>query len=520
MRSSPQIASIYQPIADVPFGAQLGFKLPSPVSLPFDYIMVTDSVSAIPKYDFTLERKILAESEERAKAEKLQAQTTAAAHNRMSLTFAHGSTPPLPATTMTAAAGPSSHYGAASAVAVGPSLSANHHASSPSQAATPPSTHYPSPVVQPATSAQSSQPIHSAYQSPNPPPPQQPQPQPHQQYHQYQPPYQAGHPYSGPSTTHGPPPPPVPANQSIYMTSKPGFSTSSSATAAAYPPSSYPGTASHTFTPPPVSTAASPPALPTKPASMSGYYNHHQQPQPGHTISPERPVLSGRPPIPGSAGPSHPVPPPVPPRNPHQHLTPPTHQSHSQSPHRPTTQQTSYASPPPPVPPKTFELSDYDYIQSAHVNTLLPPPRPSTQSPNSSSSGPYPGAYSPPAGNPSGGVYPPPGSSSGYPAAGGYGYPSYGAGSSVGVAGLANSSSVYPPTSGPYTNSSMPDPSSYASHHQHRPTSMYHEEDDPNTVEQVRDLMAMGFSRNQAVHALEAFDYDLTKATNYLLDQS
>ena len=38
------------------------------------------------------------------------------------------------------------------------------------------------------------------------------------------------------------------------------------------------------------------------------------------------------------------------------------------------------------------------------------------------------------------------------------------------------------------------------------------------SVEHVTNLMAMGFKRPQAIQALEMFDYDLARASNYLLD--
>ncbi|OLY78140.1 hypothetical protein AYI68_g7821 [Smittium mucronatum] len=41
-----------------------------------------------------------------------------------------------------------------------------------------------------------------------------------------------------------------------------------------------------------------------------------------------------------------------------------------------------------------------------------------------------------------------------------------------------------------------------------------------DVVEQVHDLMAMGFSKKQAISSLERFSYDVEKATNYLLDNS
>ncbi|KAJ1644462.1 hypothetical protein IWQ61_010414, partial [Dispira simplex] len=72
-----QVSSIYRAIADVPFGVTLDFEFPRAVSLPFDYIMDTPSVSAIPKYDFSLERKILDQIEERRTREQLQALTVA-----------------------------------------------------------------------------------------------------------------------------------------------------------------------------------------------------------------------------------------------------------------------------------------------------------------------------------------------------------------------------------------------------------------------------------------------------------
>ncbi|KAJ1718180.1 hypothetical protein LPJ53_006638, partial [Coemansia erecta] len=39
-------------------------------------------------------------------------------------------------------------------------------------------------------------------------------------------------------------------------------------------------------------------------------------------------------------------------------------------------------------------------------------------------------------------------------------------------------------------------------------------------VEQLNTLLSMGFSRPQAIHALEMYDYDVNKASNYLIDKA
>ncbi|KAJ2528625.1 hypothetical protein IWW43_005324, partial [Coemansia sp. RSA 1935] len=39
-------------------------------------------------------------------------------------------------------------------------------------------------------------------------------------------------------------------------------------------------------------------------------------------------------------------------------------------------------------------------------------------------------------------------------------------------------------------------------------------------VEQLGALLSMGFSRPQAIHALEMYDYDVNKASNYLIDKA
>ncbi|KAK9720392.1 hypothetical protein K7432_004190 [Basidiobolus ranarum] len=52
------------------------------------------------------------------------------------------------------------------------------------------------------------------------------------------------------------------------------------------------------------------------------------------------------------------------------------------------------------------------------------------------------------------------------------------------------------------------------------PTSFLHEDqaEDDTDIPQARELVNMGFSKEQAIRALKAHDYDLIKATNYLLD--
>ncbi|KAJ2633466.1 hypothetical protein H4R22_000464 [Coemansia sp. RSA 1290] len=42
----------------------------------------------------------------------------------------------------------------------------------------------------------------------------------------------------------------------------------------------------------------------------------------------------------------------------------------------------------------------------------------------------------------------------------------------------------------------------------------------PDHVEQLSTLLSMGFSRPQAIHALEMYDYDVNKASNYLIDKA
>ncbi|KAJ2451678.1 hypothetical protein EV183_003454 [Coemansia sp. RSA 2336] len=42
----------------------------------------------------------------------------------------------------------------------------------------------------------------------------------------------------------------------------------------------------------------------------------------------------------------------------------------------------------------------------------------------------------------------------------------------------------------------------------------------PDHVEQLSMLLSMGFSRPQAIHALEMYDYDVNKASNYLIDKA
>ncbi|KAJ1841214.1 hypothetical protein LPJ57_010371, partial [Coemansia sp. RSA 486] len=39
-------------------------------------------------------------------------------------------------------------------------------------------------------------------------------------------------------------------------------------------------------------------------------------------------------------------------------------------------------------------------------------------------------------------------------------------------------------------------------------------------VEQLNTLLSMGFGRPQAIHALEMYDYDVNKASNYLIDKA
>ncbi|KAJ2807476.1 hypothetical protein H4R20_001271 [Coemansia guatemalensis] len=43
--------------------------------------------------------------------------------------------------------------------------------------------------------------------------------------------------------------------------------------------------------------------------------------------------------------------------------------------------------------------------------------------------------------------------------------------------------------------------------------------DSSGHVEQLNTLLSMGFSRPQAIHALEMYDYDVNKASNYLIDK-
>ncbi|KAJ2162727.1 hypothetical protein GGF46_000452 [Coemansia sp. RSA 552] len=44
--------------------------------------------------------------------------------------------------------------------------------------------------------------------------------------------------------------------------------------------------------------------------------------------------------------------------------------------------------------------------------------------------------------------------------------------------------------------------------------------DSAGHVEQLNTLLSMGFSRPQAIHALEMYDYDVNKASNYLIDKA
>ncbi|KAJ1975923.1 hypothetical protein H4R35_002924 [Dimargaris xerosporica] len=478
MRSS-EISSIYRVVADVPFGAQFGFELPTPVSLPFDYIMVTDSVSSIPKYDFSLEKKLANEMEDRRRREQLEALTDAQKKRNAEHILParqHASTSsPLMATRHT--------------------LSLDHRHSvavSGHGLATlgrPTSSASALPFGRPASAdlTQKIPVVESANAL---------SPRPH-------------------AATPDPPKPPLTASYVAYSSPKithhTGYATSSHPlpTATTAPPSSTAESAmspaasfailpnpqamnaspsAHTMGPPQSSAPMSPPpttvgALPfnqhqhqqylpqtSNPPSSSGYPTLSSPPaiSMAQQWSQSPPVYSANYPLtmpisaPASSPPSHPpaatgscYPP-----SSHRYDYPlnpalPPRPYPTATPRPPIPNPPSVGPAPPPLPPKTFQLSDYDYIQSAHPNTLLPPP------PNSMPSAGYPDP----------------------------------------------------------APSVMPDHNQYLGQAALSPLGPTGE-DDESTVEQVRQLIAMGFSRTQAVHALEAYDYDLAKATNYLLDHS
>ncbi|KAJ2642599.1 hypothetical protein GGF44_001579, partial [Coemansia sp. RSA 1694] len=52
------------------------------------------------------------------------------------------------------------------------------------------------------------------------------------------------------------------------------------------------------------------------------------------------------------------------------------------------------------------------------------------------------------------------------------------------------------------------------------PSGLNSSEQGSGHVEQVNTLVSMGFSRPQALQALEMYDYDVNKASNYLIDKA
>ncbi|KAJ1978093.1 hypothetical protein H4R34_003331 [Dimargaris verticillata] len=484
MRSG-EISSIYRGVADVPFGAQFDFEFPTPVSLPFDYIMVTDSVSSIPKYDFSLEKKLANEMEGRRRREQLETLTNAQKkRNAENTLFArHAATSSLLTTTGHVLSLDHRHSVAVS----GHALAALGR---PTVSASPLSNGRPA-----SADLTHRTPISEVANSPSPRPhaltPDPIKPPPAASYLAYSPPKATSHAGYAASSYHLPTATTAPFTSAAETTMPPAASFATL-------PHSQLSNASQSIPNmgPPQSSVPMAPSPTTMGSPPFSQHQHQQHPHPNANARPPSgyPALSS-PPITSMApqwSQSPPVyaphyastmpmlapvssPPPHPPAVSGPGYPPLSHHyNYSPNPVLPPRPHTTTARPPvpnppshnpapPPLPPKTFQLSDYDYIQSAHPNTLLPP------------SGSHP-AYLPP-----------------------------------------NSmlSANYPNIANP----AMPDHNQYlgqASLSPLGPTG----EDDEHTVEQVRQLIAMGFSRAQAVHALEAYDYDLSKATNYLLDHS
>ncbi|KAJ1970091.1 hypothetical protein IWQ62_000197 [Dispira parvispora] len=501
------ISSIYRAIADVPFGVTLDFELPRTVSLPFDYIMDTTSVSAIPKYDFSLERKILDQIEERRTREQLQALTVAeqkrlteeklqalravSAHGLNSsgnlpksaaLGTASVTQRPISTSLTSAAMGPTERPGsvppsASVAPMVAHDKSTSHLPAPQSQGDLSPPTSFSEVNNRPsshignfASLVANSGNIHPGSPAPG------------------------GYPPSGSSLPTHHPRPPVATSAPL---SSPGSASVAAVVSTAsammpsspqlYPPTTTTGASSISAYPAPYPphSAGGPPAphhhyssslhatpLASEPVRPTS--NDYPTPHRPTSASPHlsyRPALPAKPADwrPGNQAPgSDPMPPP-----PSTSVAPPP--------------PSAGGSQPPPLPPKSFKLSDYDYIQSAHANTLLPPASSTQQSPLDALPVPHTGTSTHGEGPSSAHPNPYPPTNQGPP----------------------------PPTT--TASTAMPYPADYMGL-SHNPISPYHDDNDPNTVQQVRDLVDMGFSRTQAVHALEMFDYDLAKATNYLLD--